>query len=420
MRKRHSDELPRFLRDSSSSSNNNYSHGQSPQQWPRRYYIYVAILLLVCWLMYPSSSSHSLSHEHGVDSWNNYAYSLYASDSATLCHALLVFHALERFGSKAERVLFYPDYWDLKIDGKLDRDSQLLVEAKRRYKVKLKATKLLNVEGRSADAWLNTFDKSVTKFLAFSLTAYKRVIALDTDITLLAHLDDLFHLPATPMAMPRAYWYKAKPWPLSSVLMVLTPSLAELARFTSEMDKGADEALVAAHKFDMQLVNDRFEHSAMVIPHRPYIMLSGEFRAKNHSSYLGNTFEEWDPAAALAEARIVHFSDWPLPKPWIMWPHEGLAEMQPDCAGRGAGGCEDRRIWKELYGDFRKRRRDVCGYLSVPAPDWVSVKDTVHGDNATEGTGYAAPHVDDVEGKAGGSADSVLAEATKNVAADLG
>ncbi|KAJ4348280.1 uncharacterized protein N0V89_009652 [Didymosphaeria variabile] len=116
----------------------------------------------------------------------------------------------------------------------------------------------------------------------------------------------------------------------------------------------------------MELVNDRFEQSAMVLPHRPYALLTGEFRRSNHSAYLGNTFEAWDPEKVLKEAKLVHFSDWPLPKPWIMWPAEGLAETE--------------------------RRKDICRLLSVPAPDWHSIKGVAR-PNATDGTRNEAPQV---------------------------
>ena len=119
----------------------------------------------------------------------------------------------------------------------------------------------------------------------------------------------------------------------------------------------------------------------MVLPHRPYAMLTAEFRKRNHSTYLGyrNGHEpdprgKWNPDDALKEAKLVHFSDWPLPKPWIMWPIEGLAEMQPDCGGDTKGVCREREIWKNLYNDFRLRRKNLCKILSVPAPDWQSWK----------------------------------------------
>lgn len=248
--------------------------------------------------------------------------------------------------------------------------------------------------GRLTDAWTGTWDKSVTKFMALTLAYYDRVIALDSDITLLQSLDELFLLPQTPIAMPRAYWYTSKPWPLTSLLMVLKPNLDEFERFKKLITGGGDDALVNAHKFDMELVNDRFEDSALVLPHRPYALLSGEFRQQNHTAYLGSPDEVWDAEKVYKEAKLVHFSDWPLPKPWIMWPQEGLAEMQPDCGGSHDGTCPERMIWKGLYEDFRRRRKNVCRLLSVPAPEWWRIKGGEHHANVTEGTDHAAPHAE--------------------------
>lgn len=231
--------------------------------------------------------------------------------------------------------------------------------------------------------------------MAFSLAYYNRVIALDSDVTLLKPLDELFLLPPTPIAMPRAYWADSKPWPLTSMLMVLEPNLDELERFTKTVRGGGNDELVSVHRFDMELVNERFENSAMVLPHRPYALLTGEFRRHDHSAYLGSSFEKWDAEKAYSEAKLVHFSDWPLPKPWIMWPAEGLAEMQPDCGGSHAGTCAERRIWKHLYDDFRKRRQDICKLLSVPAPDWYEIKHEKRPGNVTDGTEHAAPPADE-------------------------
>ena len=410
MRRRRSDELPRY-------TGNHDSHSV---RFHRRYAYYLCGFLFVCWLLYPSSGSASAKT---ATNWSNYAYSLYATDSATLCHALLLFDALATLGSKADRVLFYPQYWDTQVTSAQDRDSQLLVLARDKYKVKLHPIKLLTVEGRTkgmksgcarqalhvgrlrrqgleneqgadddlADEWTGTWDKSVTKFMAFSLAYYDRVIAMDTDVTLLKPIDELFLLPQTPIAMPRAYWADSKPWPLTSMLMVIKPDLDEFERFENATRGGGNNELVSVHRFDMELVNERFEESALVLPHRPYALLTGEFRKHDHSAYLGNSFETWDAQKVFSEAKLVHFSDWPLPKPWIMWPVKGLEEMQPDCGGSHTGSCAERRIWKHLYDDFRMRRRDVCKLLSVPAPDWYTIKHELRPSNATDGTGLAAP-----------------------------
>ena len=53
--------------------------------------------------------------------------------------------------------------------------------------------------------------ESVTKFLAFGLEYYDRVIALESEITLLDSLDELFLLPHTPVAMPRSAFCASVP-----------------------------------------------------------------------------------------------------------------------------------------------------------------------------------------------------------------
>ena len=226
--------------------------------------------------------------------------------------------------------------------------------------------------------------------MAFSLEYYDRVIALESDLTLLDSLDELFLLPATPIAMPRAYGTDSKPWPLSSMLMVIKPSLSELEIFKRRMEGGGDSALVQMHRFDMEILNERYEESAMVLPHRPYALRTAEFRRHDHADYLGDPNEIWDAEKIYKEAKVVQFSDRPLPPPWFMWPQKGVEEIQPDCGGSHEGTCAERRIWKGLYDDFRHRRRDVCKLLSAPAPDWDQIKAKQHDENATEAA-VAAP-----------------------------
>ena len=72
----------------------------------------------------------------GVD-WRQYAYSQYATDSANLCNAVMVFEALDRLGSRAQKILIYPEEMDTTISNAKDRDSQLLVKARDMYGVQL-------------------------------------------------------------------------------------------------------------------------------------------------------------------------------------------------------------------------------------------------------------------------------------------
>ncbi|EMD97423.1 glycosyltransferase family 8 protein [Bipolaris maydis ATCC 48331] len=362
MRRRQSDELLRL---------------EKKLAWPsfrmRRQYVYYLIgFVFACWLLYPTHKP--VPEPVGVFkiNWSSYAYSVYATDSASLCHAVMVLDALARFGSKADRVLFYPEHWDTTVESSRDRDSQLLNLARDVYKARLYPVKPLQVAGRTETEWL--WDETVTKLMAFSLEYYDRVISLDSDITLLGSLDELFLLPRTPIAMPRAYWTDSKPWPLSTKLMVIEPNAEQLEKFKILMEGGGDSMLVRMHRYDMEILNERYEESALVLPHRPYALRTAEFRKHEHAEYLGDADEKWDAEKVYKEAKVIHFSDHPLPPPWFTWPGGSVSEMQPDCVGKGEGSCAERRIWMSLYQDFRKRRKDVCKLLSVPAAPWALLK----------------------------------------------
>lgn len=136
MLRKRSDDLPRFA---------NGSHS-APFQWRRRHLLYGLVGFLFFFWLLPSKRASSTGG--GDLDWSRHAYSLYATDSATLCHAVLVFDALARLGSKADRVLFHPDHWDTVISNPQDRDSQLLVIAKKKYNVQLQPIQLLSAEGR--------------------------------------------------------------------------------------------------------------------------------------------------------------------------------------------------------------------------------------------------------------------------------
>ncbi len=261
----------------------------------------------------------------------------------------MVFEALSRLGSKADRILFYPEDWDTEISDTRDRDSQLLVKARDWYNVKLIPVQMQLLND---DTWNSSF----TKFLAWGQTQYERVIHLDSDVTVLQHLDEMFLLPKAPVAMMRAYWALPDTKALTSLFILLEPSEAEFQRLM----EAAVEGKRRVGDYDMELLNQFYGDSAMVLPHQKYGLLSGEFRAESHKNYLGNDHDTWDPEQVLKKASLVHFSDWPLPKPWIMWPHNLISDITPRCK-KGIEGqewdCRDKKVWLGLYDDFRRRRK---------------------------------------------------------------
>ncbi|KAI6849027.1 MFS transporter [Hortaea werneckii] len=350
------------------------------RSWP---YLGFGLLVLIWW-MWPASTA--------VD-WSRYAYVTYATNDANMCNAFMMFESLHRLGSKADRVLLHNPQWIDRAQGGMDRNAQLMSLAAKRYNVKLRPARLLDERGEHTEVTsdgISTWDTSVTKLRAFELTEYDRVLHIDSDSTILQHMDELFLAPKAPIAMPRAYWTDevVGRWPLTSLMMLIEPNPLELRGMLDTlrswwMDQSPDKT----HGYDMELLNQRFGASAMVLPHRPYALLTSEFRNTDHSAYLGTINapapmrHKWDPDAVLKEAKLVHFSDWPLPKPWVMWPHDAVTEIQPNCTKMGSDSyqysCREREIWKDLYNDFRKRRKDHCRLLSATAPNWPSWKKTV-------------------------------------------
>lgn len=179
-------------------------------------------------------------------------------------------------------------------------------------------------------------------------------------------MDELFLLPPAPVAMPRAYWLYPDKEILSSQIMLIEPSEVEFSRIMDKIKaSGKDD-------YDMEIVNYLYRNSAMIFPHRGYDMLTAEFRQDEHSRYLGSESEIWDPVAVYNELKLIHFSDWPIPKPWLHTPEDLLEELQPKCTNTTDTNrdCAARDIWNGIYSDFRQKRK-VCKCTKTL---WVSIK----------------------------------------------
>ncbi|KAK5790907.1 hypothetical protein VI817_006216 [Penicillium citrinum] len=339
---------------------------------------WVILLVLLIFFLWPKPEKpppqpNPHIHYEEVD-WSRFAYTTYATSEAYLCNSVMIFEALKRHGSKAERVLFYPDEWDLIVEDDSDRLSQLLLTAKNDYNVQMSPVKVEGIRKDTSQSAEASWDTSSAKLNAFGVVQYDRVIHLDSDMTVLNHMDELFFLPPTPVAMPRAYWLLPETQTLNSQIVVIEPSYTEfmaLKEATRTAVHGQMELRLNETRYDMEILNQRYGSSAMVLPHKQYGLITGEFRTKDHQNFLG-VEKDWIPDKVMTEARFVHFSDWPLPKPWVMWPQELLAEMQPKCDNNPGtadeSGCRDRELWKEIYDHFRRKRKDVCRLLSYPAP----------------------------------------------------
>ncbi|KFY34305.1 hypothetical protein V494_06877 [Pseudogymnoascus sp. VKM F-4513 (FW-928)] len=291
----------------------------------------------------------SVSAVSGDDvDWSRFAYVQYVTDSAYLCNSVMLFEILHRLGSKADRLLMYPSSFKTAGD---TVEGRLLREAQTKYGAKLQPIKIQRRPGGKSDTW----SESYTKLLAFNQTQYSRVLSLDSDSTILQTMDELFLLPPCPVAMPRAYWITDSVV-LSSQLVLVTPGADEFARIQNKIETASDK------EFDMEIVNELYGNSALIIPHRPYNLLTGEFRhLENHTEYLGSDVEVWNAQEALKEAKFLHFSDWPVPKPWLNG-NTTLNELKPGCVSNGEElDCTQRDMWLGFYWDFARRRKLVCG-----------------------------------------------------------
>jgi hypothetical protein len=109
----------------------------------------------------------------------------------------------------------------------------------------------------------------------------------------------------------------------------------------------------------MEIINNLFGNICELLPQREYALLTGEYRSQDHRALLGE--EQWDPDRVTGEARFVHFSDYPFPKPWEESTMKKQQEAVPKCEvdQEGREDCRARDIWVELYRDFKMRRK-VC------------------------------------------------------------
>ncbi|TVY73209.1 Glucose N-acetyltransferase, partial [Lachnellula suecica] len=261
----------------------------------------------------------------GVD-WRRFAYVQYVTNPDYLCNSVMIFEALHRLGSKAGRLLMYPSTYSL--DRSSAMEGALLLKARDEYNVTLVPIDLLSKKF-NYQLWASSY----TKLLVFNQTSYSRLLVLDSDATLLAPLDELFFVPSARAAMPKAYWLE-KPL-LSSHIMLVEPSAAEFARVEKAISKAEQGT------YDMEIMNSLYGSDCVVLPHRKYALLTGEFRKTEHEAYLGPGVK-WDAGVVRAETKYIHFSDNPLPKPWVEPNTYELQGTRPLCEPEADGKVDCR------------------------------------------------------------------------------
>ncbi|THZ18689.1 nucleotide-diphospho-sugar transferase [Aureobasidium pullulans] len=232
------------------------------------------------------------SKAHLGINWSKYAYTQYVTDPTYLCNSLMIFETLHRLGSKADRLMMYPEQWSAESN---TSEAGLLRKARDEYNVKLQPVQVKRFENDGS-----TWAESFTKLFAFNQTQYQRVISLDSDATVLQSMDELFFLPRAPVAMPRAYWIDDI---FSTQIVVIEPSALEFERIQHAFEH---RTMI---EFDMEIMNKLYSQDCLILPHRRYDLVTGEFRSKEHDRYLGSSNEVWDARKVLEEVGYLHFSD---------------------------------------------------------------------------------------------------------------
>ncbi|KAE9571765.1 hypothetical protein CGMCC3_g12293 [Colletotrichum fructicola] len=287
-----------------------------------------------------------------------FAYAQYATSLDYLCNAVINFGRLRRYGAKEDLVLIHPKGW---LEGS-SREAKALAKLKEeRPEIHMRAFDVISTTKGDA-----TWRESLTKFHAFALTEWTRVLAFDSDSLVLNKMDHYFLSPAAPVAVPRAYWLNERSTDiakqvLGSHVMLIEPNEGRYKKIMDEALRSGD--------FDMEVVNHMFKDSAMILPHRRLALLTGEFRAKDHTKYLApEEDEEWNAMGEVSRSFLVHFSDWPLPKPWLPRTKQQWEAALPQCSDddverEDRPRCADRVMWSGFYEDYDREKSEQCKVL---------------------------------------------------------
>lgn len=288
---------------------------------------------------------------------------------------------------------------------------------------KIKLVPVDTIRGKSKNTM---WGDSLTKLHIFNLD-YERIIYFDSDSILKeANLDELFDIPSDiTIAMPQAYWLSdqelsGKDIPTHGVLNSMT--IQKLLRDEHKYDnrdsffgthvvvvkpskdlfKGlmryvenpwyyslfSRSKLIGVDDFDMEIIN-RYINDMLakgkikvgILDHRIYGVLTGEFRKEWHGRFCADpqympfvsktSNGNWNATNVFQSAKLFHFSDDPIPKPWkpqnnyehynsfkIYCISDGIQQLHQDYPinkPRVTEDCESVHAWNEIRQLFTKR-----------------------------------------------------------------
>ncbi|KAL8670810.1 MAG: hypothetical protein Q9168_004671 [Polycauliona sp. 1 TL-2023] len=271
--------------------------------------------------------------------WAKVAYVQLVREHLHVCNALLLFSALENQESMAQRIIMYPQEWDVAtseaLDPQIETSKRLLRKAAKEYKVMLQPVEPILKAGEQS-----TFP--IAGLL--SLTAYNRVIHLIPSGLVLdtSGLDHLFTLPMESDLLGISAGTKDEA--ASPSVVLLKPSRDALHTTIESL---------SASKYDEEdflsrvpLLSDLPEDQVHIVAKTSSLKLEGD--NFNVTAFLGST-------------SYVHMSDPEILGPEYDTPRHILASVVPK-------KTEPERAWREVYEKYRELRMDVCGLDLEPMP----------------------------------------------------
>lgn len=354
--------------------------------------------------------------------WNKYAYVSYATSLNYLCGTLMMFKKLKvDYGTKARLILFH-SISDVFSRDDYSSFLKEYAAISARYNVTLVPIRNRAEHNVQDLNFKDSFNKlELFQFAKYSvLRDIDRYIYLDSDVYLNDKLDELFFLPnKVDLAMPAAYWLTS-PDNNKRRLLSKYPSAQEhlqagerdvVALRTEEGMEWSTALMVVKPSeklnllvnrhlsrrmrddYDMDVINllikskDKWganDLKTLTIPHQGYFMITGDFflTPENRYYYLTEPRDlpfinryalkkcksarkpYWCDVKTgyvdkVRQAKVIHFSDFPLPKPWYQ------IKETISCRDKNSDvfvkDCSDFNVWAHYHNQFILDRIEVCG-----------------------------------------------------------
>lgn len=226
-----------------------------------------------------------------------------------------------------------------------------------KYNITMNGVDLLQRTKLNQPEW----DDSFTKLYIFNLTQYSEIVYFDSDSLLInatmnkhelvyhpTNLDELFGIQVD-IAMPRAYWIQPSSQDLyqakldnranffASHVIYARPNpniFNEIMRYVNNpwlWSWNHRNRLFRPDDYDMEIINryldDQWKLNGLkigLLNHSVYGVLSGEFKQLDHSRYFSSSLSStrWNSGEILQKIKLIHFSNAPIPKPWLLHPDE--------------------------------------------------------------------------------------------------